>query len=462
MIRGIAVVDVGATNSKLALFDAGLTLVKERKIASRHVPGPPYAHLDPEPLIGFFAESLREFDAILPADVVIPCAHGAALACLKADGALALPVVDYLAEPPAGITAAYHKIAPPFSEVHCSVLPGALTHGVQLFWQETSFPKQFAEIATIMPWIQYFGFRLSGVRVSEISSMCCQTQLMDVRSHTPSSLARGRGWDKLFAPMAKAWQVIGTLKPEFRGPGFRGVGEVLAGVHDSNGNYLRYLAAGLGEFTLLSTGTWIIGLDTSADIERLSQDRDTSTNTDVLGNNVATCRFFGGKELEILSDGAPAEAASLDCAARLMARGTFALPSFTDSGGPMPSTGKKGQIVGPKPRSAEERATLAALYCALMTDQSLIAVGSKPQIIVDGPFAQNGIYLHLLAQLRPQQPVLASTLRDGTTVGAAALALMSESGKLPSIGLDLKPFASPQLSGLDAYKAQWLAQAKSP
>jgi sugar (pentulose or hexulose) kinase len=462
MVRGIAVADVGATNSKLALFDPALTLIKERKIASRHVPGPPYAHLDPEPLIKFYAESLREFDEILPIDMVVPCAHGAALACLKADGSLALPVMDYLAEPPPEIAAAYRKIAPPFSEVYCSVLPGALTHSLQLFWQETKFPEQFSQTATIQPWIQYVGFRLSGVPVCEISSMCCQTQLMDVRSHKPSSLARARGWDKRFAPMAKAWEVIGTLKPEFREQGFCGNGRVLGGVHDSNGNFLRYLAAGLGEFTLLSTGTWIIGFDTAADIEHLDPERDTSTNTSVLGKNVATCRFFGGKELEILSGGAPAEAASLDCVARLMSRGTFALPSFTDSGGPIPGTGNKGRIAGPKPQSAEEHATLAALYCALMTDQSLEAVGSKPQIIVDGPFALNDVYLRVLAQLRPRQPVLASTLRDGTTVGAAVLALMSESGTVPRIGLDLKQFTPAQISGLEAYKAQWLAHIKSP
>jgi sugar (pentulose or hexulose) kinase len=291
--------------------------------------------------------------------------------------------------------------------------------------------------------------------------MCCQTQLMDVRSHTPSSLARARGWDKRFAPMAKAWEVIGTLEPEFRGHGFRGEGRVLGGVHDSSGNCLRYLAAGLGEFTLLSTGTWIIGFDTSADIEHLFPERDTSTNTSVFGKNLATCRFFGGKELEILSGGAPAEAASLDCVARLVARGTYALPSFTLSGGPMPGTENKGRIIGEKPQSSEERATLAALYCALMTDQSLDAVGSKPQIIVDGPFAQNDIYLRLLAQLRPRQPVFASTLRDGTTAGAAVLALMGEKGELPRIGLKLKPVAPAQISNLAAYQAQWLTQAKS-
>ena len=79
-------------------------------------------------------------------------------------------------------------------------------------------------------------------------------------------VARLRGWDKLFAPWAKAWEVIGPLKPQFRKDHFRGHGRVLAGIHDSSGNYLRYLAGGRKHFTLLSTGTWIIGFDTDTGI----------------------------------------------------------------------------------------------------------------------------------------------------------------------------------------------------
>ena len=80
----------------------------------------------------------------LPVDVIVPCAHGSALALLDEAGALALPVMDYLAEPPAEIVAAYREIAPPFAEVFCPVNPMALTLGLQLFWQETAFPEDFA------------------------------------------------------------------------------------------------------------------------------------------------------------------------------------------------------------------------------------------------------------------------------------------------------------------------------
>jgi len=458
--RGIAVVDVGATNSKVALFDSGLNLIAERKIASTHRPAPPYAQIDPEPLAAFLAKSLPELDAVLPVDTIVPAAHGAALACLATDGNLALPVMDYMAEPPAAVMEEYRKIEPPFSETFGPLLPMALTHGLQLYWQETRFAADFARITTIMPWIQYVGYMLSGSAAVEISSLSCQSQLVDVKAQTYSSLARDRGWDRLFPPMAKAWQILGPLKSHFRGASFRGRGNVLAGVHDSNANYLRYLATGQGSFTLLSTGTWIIGFDTDAGIDGLDKDRDTVSNTDVFGRLVASCRFFGGKEFEIVSAGVPAETASLDAVQRLIARGTLALASFTDSGGPLPGTGGKGRILGPPVETPEERASIAALYCALMCDQSLNAIGSKARIIIDGPFAENPVFLAVLAALRPAQPVFASDLRDGTAAGAAVLALMQEEGRLPQIALTLRAVTPAVLDGLDAYRAGWLSRSR--
>ena len=87
-----------------------------------------------------------------------PRAHGAALACLADDGTLALPVMDYNSEPPPEIIAAYHKVQPPFEEVFCSLLPMALTHGLQLFWQQQAFAQDFARIKTVVTWIQYVAF----------------------------------------------------------------------------------------------------------------------------------------------------------------------------------------------------------------------------------------------------------------------------------------------------------------
>lgn len=457
--RGIAVVDAGKTNTKVILFGADGKPVAERKVPSQNREGPPYRAIDPAPVRELCQKALPELDAILPIDVIVPCAHGAALACLAGDGTLALPIMDYTSEPPPEIIASYRQIEPPFSEVFGPLRPMALTHGLQLYWQQQSFAHDFEHIKTIVPWIQYVGFCLSGKLATEISGMACQSHLMNIRDGGYSSLVKRMGWQPLFPPLAKAWEAIGTLRAEFLGQNFRGAAKVLAGVHDSNANYLRYLAGGQKKFTLLSTGTWIIGFDTEAKLDSLIQEKDTVSNTDVFGNQVACCLFFGGREFEILSEGAPGEAATLMAIQHIIDGKTYALPSFTDGGGPVPHSGGKGKIVGEKPISHEQCASLASLYCALMVSESLDALGSKHDIIVDGPFSKNLAFLQALAQLREGQRVLASDLRDGTTAGAACLALMPD-GTLPNVPLSLTTIASQNLTNLSGYHANWKKLAR--
>lgn len=459
--RGIAVTDVGYTNTKLVLFSPDGQPVAERKVASVHHDGPPYRWIDPEPIVALLRNALSELDAILPIDVVVPSAHGAALALLKTDGTLALPVMDYQSEPPENIAAAYRNIMPRFTEAYCPLLPLALTHGVQLYWQAQTFPEDFAKATIIIPWIQYVGYRLSGAAVTEITAMSCQSHLMNVAEGGLSSLVKGQGWAKLFPPMVKSWEVIGSLKPEFRGASFRGRGDVLAGIHDSSANYVRYLAGGFGNFTLVSTGTWSISFDTAAKVSDLREEFDTATNTDIFGRNVATSRFFGGGEYELVAGAEATATPHLEDVQHMIADRVFALPSFSGLAGPMPGTESRGRIIGDKPVGGK-RASLASLYCALMVSEQLDHIKSRHDIIVDGPFAQNAVLMAVLAALRPGQRVLASQLRDGTTAGAACLALMAD-GKLPHI--DIKVFESrpAKLQGLAAYQTKWkeLAHAQA-
>lgn len=456
--RGIAVVDAGYTNSKIVLFSPEGDVLAEHKAASLHLPGPPYAHIDPEPLAALCRKALPELDRILPVDAVVPCAHGAAMACLDERGGLALPVMDYTAEPPPEIVADYERIMPGFQEALCPLLPLAITHGLQLYWQQRMWPEAFAKVRTLLPWIQYVGFRLSGVPVTEISSMACQTHLLDVRTQEPSQMAKTLGWDRLYAPRASAWETIGQLRPEFMGESFRGAGRVLGGVHDSTANFMRYVCAGLDRFTLVSTGTWSISFNPSASVDVLDPARDTNTNTDVLGRTVCCSRFFGGKEFEAVSAGAPAEAASLATVSALVGRGTSAIPSFTLTSGPVPGSLGKGSVLGPPAAGDGERASLAALYCAQMVSEQLDAIAAKDDIIVDGPFSQNPVLLAVLAQLRPGQKVKASALRDGTAAGAAAIALIRDA-RLPTIALKLADVSPAAIPGLAGYHAAWRARA---
>lgn len=451
--RGIAVVDVGFTNSKVILYDAELNIVAERKITSPHHDGQHYREIDVGPILDFAAAAIVELDAIIPIDAVVPTAHGACIVCLTADGSLAVPVMDYMSEPPPQILAAYKTRMPGFDESYSPLLPMALMHAVQLFWQQTVLPDAFAQTAIILPLMQFIAFGLGGRAVSEVSSMSCQSHLVDMRTSQPSSISRMQGWDKLYGPVAKAWDVVGTFKSSLRGRG-----NILAGVHDSNANFLRYLAAGQSHFTLLSTGTWIIGFDTDADMLKLDHTRDIVANKSVFGKTVACCRFFGGKEFELIAHGAAGQEASLNAVIKLVEQGTYTLPSFTNSGGPMPGTGGKGRFTGPNATTPEDHASLASLYCALMVSESLDALHSSHTVIVDGPFSQNDIFLSVVAALRPQQTIMASEARDGTAAGAACLALMQDN-QLPNIKVAMRHIKPAVIANLTDYQTRWRESA---
>ena len=136
---------------------------------------------------------------------------------------------------------------------------------------------------------------------------------------------------------------------------------VLCGIHDSNANYARYLAAGLEDFTLISTGTWLISFNPSLPLERLDPLRDTVSNSDLLGRPVACARFMGGARV-CHRRGLRRAGRTRSAAERERGRGagraaaSMALPSFTRSGGPFPGTGGKGRIVGPRPDDARASA----------------------------------------------------------------------------------------------------------
>ncbi len=447
--RSIAVVDVGFTNTKVILYDASLQVIAERKIISPHRDGRSYREIDVAQILNFAAQALIELDSVTPIDAIVPSAHGACIVSLKADGSLAVPVMDYMSEPPPEVLANYKKLMPSFEESYSPLLPMALTHAVQLFWQQSVLPGVFAQTTTILPLMQYIAFGLGGRAVTEVSSMSCQSHLVDMRSGKPSSISRTQGWDRLYAPQVKAWDVVGTFTTKLNGHG-----KIRAGVHDSNANFLRYLAGGQKHFTLLSTGTWIIGFDTDADMLKLDHGRDIVANKSVFGKTVACSRFFGGKEFEVLAQGASGSDASQSAVAKLISQGTFARPSFTDSGGPVPGTGGKGRMTGPAPATPEERASLASLYCALMASESLNALQSAHMVIVDGPFSQNGVFLSVLAALRPQQTIMASEAQDGTAAGAACLALMPD-GALPHIALAMRKVVPSRIYALSHYQSQW-------
>ena len=414
-----AVLDIGKTNLKLVVLDddGGERHVARRP--NRVEPGPPYPHFDAEALWAWIIEALRAVPDRSAIETLVPITHGATAALLAGDR-LALPILDYEHDGPDELAGDYGALADDYARTFSPPLPLGLNLGRQIFWQARRFPDAFARVTDILMYPQYWAWRLTGKKASEVTSLGCHTDLWRPRQGRPSGLVEGAGWSALLPPIRAAWEVLGPLRPEVAAAtGLSPVCRVLTGIHDSNASYLAYLASAAPPFTVVSSGTWVICMAAGGRLDRLAPGRDMLANVDATGAPVPTARFMGGREYKaILGDVPPAEASLADLDA-ILAQGTLALPSFAPESGPFP--GRRGRIVGPAPATAGERRALAALYATLMLDFVLEQLGAAGPIFIDGPFARNPSITDPLATLRPGQPV--HTLAATCGAGSGALLL---------------------------------------
>jgi hypothetical protein len=130
----------------------------------------------------------------------------------------------------------------------------------------------------------------------------------------------------------------------------------------------------------------------------------------------------------------------------------MALPCFSAAGGPF--AGVTGSIAGPAPQTQKERYALATLYCVLMSDYCLSALGvTSGAVVVEGSYTGNPHFAPLLAALRPQQQVVCSDDASGTTCGAW---MLHHWGRSP-VGAARQACAPLPLTGWTDYRDAWVA-----
>ena len=455
----VAVLDVGKTNLKLlAVTPEGAVLeaVRTRNLSR---PGPPYLHVDLAAMEGWLLGALGDLARRHRLAAFVATGYGTSGVLVDHAGPV-LPMMDYEAAAPHWLDEAYAAEGPAFAETGCLVDPGAHRLAKQMLWLERDFPDGFARARRLLTLPQYFAWRLGGMPASEITTLAAQTHLWNPAVGDFTGIVRRRGWDRLIPPRRNAWDVLGTIRPDLAAAHGLPVGlALLCGVHDSNANYHRFLAAGLGDVPLLSTGTWIIGFRPGLPLDRLDPRRGMVANVDVGGRPIGCTLHMGGREWERIAGPEPAEATPGDLAA-LVAGGTMALPGFADGDGLFPGRAGRGEIVGPAPAGPAGRAALATLYTALSCATALDLLEARGRVIVDGGVAANPLFAPLLAALRPGDRVETSTESDGSAIGAALLWARNQGLAVPAV--PLRPAAPLELPGLAAYAEWWKRLAGAP
>ncbi|MDH7803315.1 MULTISPECIES: FGGY-family carbohydrate kinase [unclassified Rhizobium] len=445
----IAVFDLGKTNSKLFVLSAEGRLIDEARTRPVWLRDGDFQVLDDDTLFAWMKGELARVVSAHGVDRVTFSGHGCTFA-LAAGDALVHPILDYEQEPPAEIAARIDALVPDFRETFSPPLPLGFSYGRHILWLNERDPALLERADAILAYPQFWSWKFSGRKVSEVSYLGCHSHLWAPIDNDYSSLVDRMGWRGKMPAFARAGSVIGTHSVTI-GDGQSVDIAVHNGVHDSNAALYFYRSLGFSDFTLISTGTWVIIFNPASPLESLDAGRDMLANVTVDRQPVATIRFMGGREYDLASGGWTMPV-SAQAVAAVIAQGSFALPSFA-AGGPM--QGHAGHFIGPAVAD-EERAATALLYVTLMTDLSLDLIGSQNTVVIDGGLVKTGLYAAILAALRPDQTIHTSANPEGSAFGAAAL-VFDETGGNPFVN-DCSVAQPATIPGLDAYRRAWRRQ----
>lgn len=458
----IAVLDVGKSNVKLSACDRDGHVLETLTTPNPVLPGPPWRHHDLRALNDWVLTGVAELGLRHPLAHFVASGHGSGGVLVGddpdagGDGAI-LPMVDYEQPLPEGLAEEYAPLAGGFLDRGSAVMMAATHTARQMFWAERDRPQDFARAKWCLGIPQYWAWRLSGVAVSEATILGAQSHLWNVAGARWSPIVEARGWGRLMPPFARASDDLGPVRAALVARGLPQL-RVHAGVHDSSANFHRYRAAGMEGLCVISTGTWIVALADRLDLARLDEARGMTCNADVDGAPVGGALTMGGREYAAVAgeqpEGARVEPAVL---ARLLRRGTMALPSFGGNDGQFPGTAGRGRIVGPLPEGAEERHALAVLYVALLTVECGNRLDPDRPWVLDGSFLRDPAFASLVAALRPGRSTRVNAEGHGIVAGAAALC---DPGRIMPAPDLTEPKPMPGLAELTDHAARWRALAE--
>jgi len=475
------IVDIGKSHAKLLMVDTDGSVVERHERDNASVQSTlGYLALDLYGLEAWIAKTLSQSRNTARCGHAITSTHGAAIVALADDG-LAWEPLDYefdcFAQHPL-IAQLFDNLVDDFEHTLSPDLPAGLNAARQLFYMEYLQPNAWLRTRCLLPYPQYWAWRMCGQIASEVSSLGCHTHLWQPQSGSFSSLAKGKGWDVLFAPLRSAWEVLGTVSPAVVVAwGLPMHCKVFVGAHDSNACLARYLSsitkdqsASSQALTVVSSGTWTVLMAPGAPTTSLKVTEKMLANVDILGRVTPTARFMGGRDFALLLDGARSDAGSLQIIQRLVDLGVFAMPSLAGNKVSKNITddsldvcviqhGQHLQQSLSSTLASAERATLAAMYCALHTawlvkklwqGNTLV---NRP-VIVEGPLAKNTLYLAILQALLPEYKCLSSTdTLEGTARGAWLLCRWQAKANVQF----LQTVPRNEIPYLNTYCNKWLA-----
>lgn len=220
--------------------------------------------------------------------------YGASFVHIDADGKVLTPLYNYLKPFPKEVLQSFYTTYGDPSDIArqtASPQLEMLNSGLQLYWLKKTRPEVYQSVRWSLHLPQYLSYLLTGVPLSEYTSIGCHTNLWDFSKQDYHAWVQTEKLDRIFAPLVPTNT---SINRKILGKQIK----VGIGIHDSSAALLPYLMAEPNPFLLLSTGTWSIALN-PFNQELLTEDelaQDCLNFLRVDGKPVKAARLFLGQE----------------------------------------------------------------------------------------------------------------------------------------------------------------------
>lgn len=486
MSQFVAVIDIGKTNKKVALYDRQLHQIAFRQQVFAASAGADGILVEPVAAMWeWFGRTLGELYREQPFQAISVTTHGATIACLDTEGTLALPVVAYdndLGEAgQAELDRAFDELVGDRTALQAETgtcdMPLLVNPAKALQQYRRWFGDATEHIARILNYPQYWGYRLTGVQASEPTYTFNHSYLHDIRRQVPSSAAHALGVaEALDSSFLRPWDRLGTLLPELQQAWDLPALPVTAGIHDSNAALLPYLVLFEGrDFVVNSTGTWCVAMH-GVDQVRYADDElglKIIFNIDALGGYRKVSFLMGGQDYGLYheligGDHVAFDAARVDQAlaepGQAIVPGAFPSQFQEVQGGAQDGSDWYSVAdlqAGKRPAWFADQERAHDLLNVSLALQTLVAlehtdIGPATTVFVEGGFRQNSTYLAVLAALLGPGRLRCTSLEQATATGTALLghALLADCDPQAfagSLHIDEEPVQVPELPHLAAY-----------
>ncbi|MDQ2864036.1 MAG: FGGY family carbohydrate kinase [Bacteroidota bacterium] len=432
MKKVTAIFDIGKTNKKFFLFDENYQEVFKEYITIEEIKDDDGLACDClQAIEKWMKDILRAVlnDEKFEVTAINFSTYGASLVHVDEQGNAITPIYNYLNPYPENILRSFHekyghemKIA---METASPPL-GMLNSGLQLYWLKYAKPGIFKKIKWSFHLPQYMAFLFSGTPVSEYTSIGCHTGLWDYRKNDYHRWVYAEGIDKILPPVFSTDTVF---KKDIEGKSLK----IGSGIHDSSAALMPYMLSSEDPFLLISTGTWSISLNPFS-TEMLTEEdlrNDCLNFLQADGKPVRASRLLLGNEYDL-----QIEKLSNHFHKEKKYHKTVKFyntifekwirqdkPCFYFENLLVPAKQEHATDYTPFENFEEAYHKLMIELMGLQVQSALRAIGntSIKKIYVDGGFADNDLYIKILAHHFPKYEIYTTQSPLGSALGAAMI-----------------------------------------